>query len=220
MKNLHLLQVPSLAPMVVCIKALSEHSIPKVMQAKSIVHSSIEASLLEPLNFDIPTSTLFCIIGDNGTGKSTLLKILAGFIFPQEGAILNSLPFNYLGEKFGLKEKSSIQSFLNIFEQKPFQKIFSYLPKLQKYYLKHRIEILSSGEKMLLNFYRIHQNHKKLWLLDEPFRFLDSANKQRVKNWIIQHVQAEGTVILTDHTMHLFQDEIENKSINIQTLTL
>lgn len=209
--------------MVVCIKTLFQPSLnpsPNVMQAQNIVHSSIAASLQQPLHFDVHEATLFCIIGDNGTGKSTLLKILAGLIFPQEGEIYNEQPFNYLGEKFGLKEKSSIQSFLNIFEQKPFQKIFSYLPKLQKYYLKHRIEILSSGEKMLLNFYRIHQNHKKLWLLDEPFRFLDSTNKQRVKNWIIQHVQSEGTVILTDHTLHLFKDEIENKSINIQTLNL
>ncbi len=191
-----------------------------MMDVKNLIHPNIEASMRQPLSFSIESSTLFCIIGENGTGKSTLLKILAGLLAPQNGKIISFQKNVYLGEKFGLKAKSTIQSFLNIYEKKPFNKIFSFIPKLKLSHFKHKIEILSSGQKMLLNFYRIHQSNKKIWLLDEPFRFLDTRSKQKVKSWIIDHIQTEGSVVLTDHSLHLFQEEIHTQKIKIQILNL
>lgn len=199
---------------------LSDKDSTLMMDVKNFVHPSIEASMRHPLNFSVGSSTLFCIIGDNGTGKSTLLKILAGLMAPENGEMIQHEKMVYLGEKFGLKEKSTIQSFLSIYDKKPFNSIFSFIPKLKLSHLKHKIEILSSGQKMLLNFYRINQSNKKLWLLDEPFRFLDTNNKQKVKKWIIDHIQKEGSVILTDHSLHLFQEEIKAQKIKIQTILL
>ncbi len=64
-----------------------------LIQVRNLSYSYYDAKTLEDISFDILKGEFVCIIGSNGTGKSTLLKLLLGIIPLQEGEIL------YLGEK-------------------------------------------------------------------------------------------------------------------------
>lgn len=156
--------------------------------------------LYQNLSFTVNDKERFLIIGENGVGKSTLLKLLVGFLEAQSGEI-----------KFGSKTKLAYyaqeQENLNldatIFEnmddgKSTYSEICAVLGSFlfSEWEFKKKVKYLSPGERARLNLARLVLMKANLLLLDEPTNHLDPETQEIIGNVFKNY---PGTIILVSH---------------------
>ena len=150
------------------------------------------------------------IFGRNGSGKTSLIKIIAGITNPTLGRIsINPcLVFNkdvfYIGHKYGLKNELSIYDNLKyILSLNQETRKVDIEQELSFYDIKipvqRIVKYLSHGQKKIISLVAPTLINNKVWILDEPFTGLDQEviNKFNIK--IEQHLQKSGSIIITSH---------------------
>lgn len=156
------------------------------------------------------------IAGETGSGKTSLLKMIAGLLQPDEGDVLlngEKVPgpdeklipghpaIAYLSQHFELLNNYWVYEVLEMINQLPEEKanlIYSLCDI--KDLLQRRTDQLSGGEKQRIALARQLSKAPKLLLLDEPFSNLDAHHKQQLKA-VIENVTAElqMSCILVSH---------------------
>ena len=135
--------------------------------------------------------------GKNGSGKTTFLRCLVGFVPISSGSILwwgkKTFPFLYkkgpivawLGHLNALKSVMSVKDNLNFYADiwRVERKIVNNAIELLSFeqYLDFPVSWLSAGEKRRLSIIRLMFCPAKVWLLDEPSSFLDEFNREQLK---------------------------------------
>jgi heme exporter protein A len=137
--------------------------------------------------------------GANGVGKTTLLETLAGLQAPAAGHIERAA-LHWIGHKNALHPAltplENLQDWAD-YHGADRQAIPPLLKALQS---KNRpTRTLSTGQKRRVALARLQLLKRRLWLLDEPFAGLDAASVSMIGDWILQHQQAGGAVLLTSH---------------------
>ncbi len=164
--------------------------------------------VLKGVELEVNESTVMCIYGENGVGKTTLLKIVAGLVAPTKGRVLingssdrrfrNSLQGvllheNILYEELTVEENITYYSRLyGDVDQDLIDKLVDVLGL--KSYWRTRVGALSYGWRKRANIVRAFINNPRVLLLDEPFTGLD-INAYRNLLEIIMNV-SEGRIIL------------------------
>ena len=170
--------------------------------------------LFENLSFDINSGDVLKISGPNGSGKTSLLRIIAGLSSFESGEIhydsykLNSeqykLDFLYLGHLASLSpELSCIENlrFSSLLDANDSYNDHSMALKqvgLEKYE-NDLVGTLSAGQKKRIALSILFITKSKVWLLDEPFSALDSKAIKIFENKIEDHSKQGGICILTTH---------------------
>lgn len=182
--------------------------------------------ILKELSFSLHKDECTAIIGKNGTGKSTLLKLMAGFILPTKGKIIfeSSVSIGYVPEQFPVNSKFT-----------PFEYL-SYLGRIQgleKVYLEARIHellerfslmekrdtrinSLSKGMKQKIGIAQAILNEPELLLLDEPLSGLDAAAQNDLIHIINDLKGPKVAVVFTCHEQ-LLLDEAADRLIAIES---
>lgn len=170
--------------------------------------------LLKQVNFHLPAGGLLHLRGANGTGKTTLLKLIAGLYRPNQGQIqfLKQSIYNNLTQYHGtlcyIGHKSGINPYLTLRENCQFDadfreksskieeiaSIFDLEPSLDKL-----CGLLSAGQKRKAALLRLWVTKATLWLLDEPLVALDDKAQQSLLLQMNKHCQQGGAIILTSH---------------------
>ena len=170
--------------------------------------------LFENLSFELNSGEVLRISGQNGSGKTSLLKIIAGLNTPELGSIefdqnqSNSETYQietlYLGHYAALSsELSCIENleYLTNLNTEILSPNFHYALKesgLENY--EHEpAGSLSAGQKRRIALSLLFISQSKLWLLDEPFTALDSDGIKIIENQIEKHCANGGLCILTTH---------------------
>jgi ATPase subunit of ABC transporter with duplicated ATPase domains len=178
--------------------------------------------LFNHINLTIPSSSKSALVGSNGMGKSTLLKIIANEIQPQEGTVNIQGKIFYVPQMFGNFNHLTIAECLNI-DQKLFalEKItvgevdehyFEILNddwdieercrnalqywNLQNFDLNQKLENLSGGQKTKVFLAGIQINQPNVIILDEPTNHLDLEGRKLLYD-LIEKVNA--TVVIVSH---------------------
>lgn len=153
------------------------------------------------------------VMGDNGTGKTTILKCILGTLKPIKGEIVRyrNLNVGYIDQHhFDIKgEQTIIENYMSDFPMMGEKAIFNHLGKFNfsdDDFFK-TLDMLSGGEKMRLVLSKIILKEYDLLLLDEPTNHLDIITKQALIRALDDY---EGTIIFVSHDRH-FVDEISNK---------
>ena len=143
----------------------------------------------------ISPSKLIIVYGENGCGKTTLLKKIAlSNIFPDKNVQLEC-EVAYLGHKFGIKHQQTINDYLffclGIIDK-------SYLTR---YNLKQnaRIQDISFGQIQKVGLVRVLMSKKPLWILDEPFSNVDENSKNLFLEDLSQYLSSGGAAIIASH---------------------
>ena len=170
--------------------------------------------LFENLSFEINSGEVLKISGPNGSGKTSLLRLLAGLSSFDSGTIdydafnLNSeeynLDFLYLGHLTTLSpELSCIENlkYSSLLGNNKLELDFSSALKkvgLEKFENEH-VSTLSAGQKKRIALSLLFVTQSKVWLLDEPFSALDSKAIHIFEQRIEEHCNLGGICILTTH---------------------
>ena len=135
-----------------------------------------EKTIFDDASFGIHEGEKIGIIGINGTGKTTLLRMAAGLEEPDEGQIIrqNGLRIAYLPQNPEFPEGATIQSYIEDAESENSWMVQSNLTRLGIMEYDTPIAHLSGGQKKKVALAKILETPADLLLLDEPTNHLDN----------------------------------------------
>lgn len=170
-----------------------------------------EKVIFDHASFGIQEGDKIGIIGINGTGKTTLLKMAAGLEEPDEGQIIkqNNLRIAYLPQNPQFPENATILSYIQDSEQQ--WKIESNLNKLGILEYDTPIEYLSGGQRRKVALAKVLVLDFDMLLLDEPTNHLDAE----MIAWLEEYLREfRGTVLMVTHDRY-FLDRVTNRILEI-----
>jgi energy-coupling factor transporter ATP-binding protein EcfA2 len=185
-----------------------------------------EKPLFELIRLEIPRRQTIVLTGDNGIGKSTFLKLLAGLLQPTEGKILYdemSFPKWNKADFYHIISIMQQQAERNILGMTPLEDIKLWLLSDSKRVYDTDVRIrkilsewelwdkkdqpvweLSSGELKRLAFAGLSLVKERYWLLDEPLAALDTKYQEKAIDTITTKKQAAAGMIIVTHTPGLY----------------
>lgn len=176
-----------------------------------------ERRLFAGLDLAVGPGEWLHVQGENGTGKTSLLRILAGLSPPADGEIRwNGELTRRLGEDFRremlyLGHHGAVKEELTPFENLSLAAQLDgaalneadALKALARFGLRGRedlvVRFLSAGQKRRVLLARLAVRQATLWILDEPFTALDVRAVDMLSGLIVEHVTNGGIAILTSH---------------------
>ena len=188
-----------------------------MLEARGLTCVRGERELFSGLDLQVFAGQCLHIRGENGVGKTSLLRLLTGLASPESGEVLwngqaikkeaSSYHANllFLGHRDALKEDLSALENLRMYAaidgiELSDQDAFT---SLWRFGLKGRedlpVNCLSAGQKKRVLMARMLTRRAQVWILDEPFNALDTHAVQELQGLIAEHLEANGLVVLTSH---------------------
>jgi len=169
--------------------------------------------LFEELCFELNSGQVLLLEGENGSGKTSLLRILCGFREPDAGQVLwcgNAIndsqyydDMAYVGHLDGVKKELTVLENLKVSLALGQSGEYSIAQALAKVQLADfddaLVQTLSAGQKRRLSLVRLLITHNTLWILDEPFTSLDKQGISLIESLMTEHCNKGGMIILTSH---------------------
>ena len=189
-----------------------------MINIKNLSYTVDNLKLFENVYIQIPRNQLTIMVGPNGVGKTTLLKIIAGIIKPQMGEILvNNKDLFYLPQRIKYPQGITLQEYIESSFYKQNWKWF--LTKEEKDKVNEMLNILeltdkkctlidnlSSGELQKANIALGLISEAHILLLDEPTSNMDLINQIKILNMIKKLTQTGITCIIVLHDINLASD--------------
>lgn len=192
----------------------------KLIQLKG-VSKTYNTPLFKNINLLIRKNEHVAIVGENGTGKSTLLKMILGEVIPDEGSvqIANHLKIGYLSQHVFNNESND--SVLNVFRKGVHvteEKARHILAQFMFYGddVFKNIEDLSGGEKVRLRWAQIVNSDYHMLILDEPTNHLDIDAKETIEDALSDF---KGTIITVSHDRY-FLNKLFHTTYLLENQTL
>lgn len=176
-----------------------------------------DRALFTDVGFELNPGELLHVKGLNGSGKTSLLRMLCGLVLPAEGTItwgsspISSLKEDYYRDLLYIGHNSGIKAELTAIENLKIACLLNDLrisedqawDALGKIGLKGRedlpTKVLSQGQKRRVVLARMLVTQAKLWILDEPFTALDVGAVAMLQQILADHLDTGGMIILTTH---------------------
>lgn len=188
-----------------------------VLEARALACVRGEKQLFSGLNLRVTSGNCLHVRGENGVGKTSLLRLLTGLAKPESGEVLwgntsiaaDAAAYHrnllFLGHRDALKEDLTALENLQMYAALDAVSLTSEkaLAALWRFGLRGRedlpVSCLSAGQKRRVLMARMLTRNAKLWILDEPFNALDIKAIQELQGLIAQQLEQGGLVVLTSH---------------------
>lgn len=186
--------------------------------------------LFQALDFKVQSRQLLMIEGHNGSGKTSLLKLIAGLRSPDEGSLLwngeaidkTSSQYRqqlaYVGHNDGVKRELTVLENLRLMQElftSSSHSIHDILRQLNLVVQQDSLAgTLSAGQRRRVALARALYSQAKLWILDEPFTALDKATHEFFLQALEQHLMQDGLAVMTSH------HDVDLPGVSIQRLEL
>nr|WP_208414434.1 ABC transporter ATP-binding protein [Paenibacillus castaneae] len=209
------------------------------MQLTNVTKSYRGKKALDNVSFTLSPGKIIGLLGSNGSGKSTIMKLAAGLIQPASGtvtiggqlvgretrAVTSFMPDQPLTESW-MRVENAIQyynDFFTDFDAAKANEMLTFM-KLNK---TDRISTLSKGMNERLQLTLTLSRNAKLYLLDEPIGGVDPVARAKILDAIVNYYNEESSMLVSTHLVHdierifdevifiregkiVLQDEVEN----------
>ena len=172
-----------------------------------------EKIIFDDASFGVQEGDKIGIVGINGTGKTTLLRMIAGTEVPDDGQIIrqNGMKIAHLTQNPVFPEGATILSYVQSVAEDMEWRVQSNLNTLGITDHTMKIEHLSGGQKRRVAMAKVLAEDFDLLLLDEPTNHLDGE----MISWLEGYLRAyRGTVIMVTHDRY-FLDQVTNRILEI-----
>lgn len=174
-----------------------------------------DRALFRNLHFKVEPGRALVVEGPNGSGKTSLLRMLAGFLSPASGTIAlrvgrgeiaddegRGKHVGWFGHQDGLKPqltaKENLSFFAHLYGSDADAAALLEWASLSRA-ADFPVQYLSAGQKKRLSLARLKSCGRPVWLLDEPFAALDVAGKKLVEQMLADHCATGGVAIVATH---------------------
>lgn len=190
-----------------------------VVECRNLTHYYGKRMIYENMSFSIRKGRIFGLLGKNGTGKTTTINILNGYLKPKSGQCLifgedsqNLSPLTKA--RIGFLMEGHIQyTFMNLFQIEKFYSAFYKKWKKEAYYelmeklevdAQQKISTMSCGQRSQIALGLILAQDPDLMVLDDYSMGLDAGYRRLFLDYLSEYAAAEGKTIFI--TSHIIQD--------------
>ena len=182
-----------------------------ILKISDLKKSYSKNEVLKGINLEIEKSKIVALLGPNGCGKSTLIKLINGLLKADSGSILvdnkelgmeTKKYISYLPERTYLNNWMKVKDILAFF--KDFYEDFDM--KKAKKMLEDlsinedvRLKTLSKGMKEKVQLVLVMSRNTKLYILDEPIAGVDPASRESIMKSILTNLPEEATLLIITH---------------------
>ncbi len=184
-----------------------------VLSCKDL-YKSYKFPVLQGLNVNLPSGKIIGLLGPNGCGKSTFMKLVSGLLVPDRGEIFvcgeprseaSNAYISYLPERTYFNSAMRVSELIAYFSD--FYKDFDaeLAGKMMSDLgidVTARLKTLSKGTKEKVQLIMVMARRARLYLLDEPIAGVDPAARDYILRTIIGNYNPEASVVITTHLIH------------------
>ena len=201
-----------------------------LLEVKDLACVRDDRVLFEHLSLSLDAGQMLLVEGRNGSGKTSLLRILTGLKLADHGDVfwqgcsIGQLAadyyeqMNYIGHHDGVKRELTCIENLRLAQAMGKPAVIDLEDVLEQVNLYRYgdtpVSHLSAGQKRRLALARLIATESRLWVLDEPFTSLDKKSMAQFETMFAQHLAEDGAIVMTSH------HDIEMQGSNIQRLEL
>jgi len=192
------------------------------LKIENVSKSYSDKKVVDNINLEINKPGVFGLLGTNGAGKSTTIRMLLGILKKDEGQITwngkevvrKHVNFGYLPEERGIYPKTKIYEQLMYFaklkgmsSKEADESIKFWMKRLEiEQYMDMTAEKLSKGNQQKIQFITAVVHNPELVVLDEPFSGLDPVNTELLRSVIIELVEQGKYIIMSAHQMSVVEE--------------
>jgi heme exporter protein A len=151
--------------------------------------------LFEGLDFELGAGDRLQVTGPNGSGKSSLLRLGAGLLRAERGAVARST-LALADDAIALDRELPLERALRFWNASPETAMaalgVAHLARVP-------VRLLSSGQLKRATLARVAASGAQLWLLDEPLNALDADGEKRLARLVERHIASGGAVLAASH---------------------
>ena len=183
----------------------------KLVECKNLCKSFGDKLILKGINLDIPSGKIIGLLGKNGTGKSTLIKILNDLLTVSSGEVLikgekpgvaTKKIISYLPERTYLNKSmtvdATIKYFSDFYEDFDDEKAYRLLRDL-KLDTSLKLSKMSKGMIEKVQLVLVMSREAELYILDEPLGGVDPATRDYILDTILTNFNENASVIISTH---------------------
>ena len=183
----------------------------KLLECKNLSKSFDNKKILKDVNLIIPRGKIIGLLGKNGQGKTTLLKLINDLLTPTSGEVLiegkhpgveSKKIISYLPERTYLDKEMKVIDTLNYFKE--FYDNFD-IDKAKKLLkdldldINYKISKMSKGMQEKLQLILVMSREADLYILDEPLGGVDPATRDYILDTILYNFKEGSSVIISTH---------------------
>ncbi len=190
-----------------------------VLQVENLSKSYQGRQVFSGVNLQLQRGDKVAVVGVNGAGKSTFLKILAGLIEADEGLVRlgSNVRLSYFGQHQAQElspQLSALDTMALAGEDLTVTRMRSLLGAFlfRGDEVEKKVAVLSGGEKSRLALARMIATPANLMLLDEPTNHLDMSSQEILQEAMAQY---DGTIVVVSHNRY-FVDSFVNKVMEVK----
>lgn len=193
-----------------------------ILQSNNLEKKYMNKTAVAGISLDIEVGKIYALLGPNGSGKTTWMKMVAGLVKPTSGTI------TYKGIPIGIESKRKVaymstepffysymtikdvgkyyKDFFEDFDEKRYEELIDRM-ELE---MKDKARSLSSGMAAKLKIAATMARKAELYMLDEPLNGIDIIAREKIITTILEVTGEDATLIISSHLVDELEKIIDN----------
>ncbi len=193
-----------------------------LLESKNLVKKYMTKTAVDNMSIQLQEGKIYALLGPNGSGKTTFMKMVAGLAKPTEGSI------SYKGYPIGVESKKRVA----YMSTEPFFYNYMTIADVGKYYedffedfdvvryqelirrmelsMKDKARSLSSGMAAKLKIAATLSRKAELYMLDEPLNGIDIVARDKIMSTILEVAREDVTILISSHLVDELEKIIDN----------